>query len=117
RRVLAAVSMPYDIRNRTVRLTASAGCSLFRPHTDTVEAVLNKARMALYHARQKGYGLFVLYSAEMEQAVKTTTRIEQAPRRAVAADELEAQFQPIVDLRSRRIVGFEALARWTDPEI
>jgi len=117
RQVVATVSAPYDIRNRTARLTASVGCSLFRPYADTAESVLNKARMALYHARRKEPGHFTLYSAEMEQAVKTSTRIEQALRRAVESDELEPHFQPIVDLKSRRIIGFEALARWTDPDI
>ena len=53
----------------------------------------------------------------MEEAAKRVTRIEQALRRAISAAEVEPYFQPIVDLRSRRTVGFEALARWTDRDL
>src|SRR5690606_10875795 len=45
------------------------------------------------------------------------TRIEQALRRAVSAGEVEAHFQPIVDLRTRQVIGFETLARWTDRDL
>src|SRR5690606_39111396 len=54
---------------------------------------------------------------EMERAAKQLTRIEQALRRAIAAKEVEPYFQPIVDLTTRRILGFEAVARWTDAEM
>ena len=53
----------------------------------------------------------------MEEAAKRVTRIEQALRRAVSAGEVEPHFQPIVDLKNRRVVGFEALARWTDRDL
>lgn len=115
--LIEALAEPYDVRFRTARLTASAGCSLFQPYADTTELLLNKAETALYEAKRKGRGQFELYSVEMEKAAKKATRIEQALRRAIAADEVQAHFQPIVDLATRRIVGFEALARWTDLEI
>jgi EAL domain-containing protein (putative c-di-GMP-specific phosphodiesterase class I) len=53
----------------------------------------------------------------MEEAAKRVTRIEQALRRAVCAGEVEPFFQPIVCLQSRRILGFETLARWTDRDL
>ena len=115
--LIETLSEPYDVRFRTARLTASAGCSLFQPYADTTELLLGKAETALYQAKRKGRGQFEVYSIEMEKAAKKVTRIEQALRRAVVADEVEAHFQPIIDLPTRRIVGFEALARWTDPEI
>lgn len=116
-RLIDTLSEPYEVRSRTARLTASAGCSLFQPYADTTELLLNKAESALYQAKRRGRGQFVIYSLEMEKAAKQVTRIEQALRRAIAADEVDAHFQPIVDLSTREIVGFEALARWTDPEM
>ena len=59
----------------------------------------------------------VVFTQEMEEAAKRVTRIEQALRRAVSAGEVEPYFQPIVDLKTRRTVGFETLARWTDPDL
>jgi EAL domain-containing protein (putative c-di-GMP-specific phosphodiesterase class I) len=53
----------------------------------------------------------------MEEAAKRVTRIEQALRRAVSGGEVEPHFQPIVDLGTRRTIGFETLARWTDRDL
>jgi predicted signal transduction protein with EAL and GGDEF domain len=78
---------------------------------------VSKAETALYHAKRSGRGRVVVYTREMEEAARRTTQIEQALRRAVAAGEVEPHFQPIVDLKSRRIVGFETLARWNDRDL
>jgi predicted signal transduction protein with EAL and GGDEF domain len=115
RMLIEVLSAPYDVGERMARLSASVGCSLsaFRRRHDRSPAVeggigalsrqaFGPRRRHRLHARDGGGG----------QAV---TRIEQALRRAVAASEVEPYFQPIVDLETRRIIGFEALARWTIP--
>ena len=112
--ILAA---PYDLGERTARLSASVGLSLFEDADETVEELLRKADSALYHARRRGAGRTLVHSREMEEAAKRLTRIEQALRRAVSAEEVEPHFQPIVDLKTRETVGFECLARWTDADI
>jgi diguanylate cyclase (GGDEF)-like protein len=112
--ILAA---PYDLGERTARLSASVGLSLFEDADETVEELLRKADSALYHARRRGSGRTLVHSREMEEAAKRLTRIEQALRRAVSAEEVEPFFQPIVDLKTRETVGFECLARWTDADL
>jgi diguanylate cyclase (GGDEF)-like protein len=112
--ILAA---PYDLGERTARLSASVGLSLFEDADETVEELLRKADSALYHARRRGAGRTLVHSREMEEAAKRLTRIEQALRRAVSAEEVEPFFQPIVDLKTRETVGFECLARWTDADL
>ena len=115
--LIEILSAPYDVGDRTARLSASAGCSLFYSGEETTETLVSKAETALYHAKRSGRGKVVVYTREMEDAARRTTQIEQALRRAVAAGEVEPHFQPIVDLRTRRIVGFETLARWTDRDL
>ena len=115
--LIEILSAPYDVGDRTARLSASVGCSLFYSGEENTETLISKAETALYHAKRSGRGKVVVYTREMEEAVKRMTRIEQALRRAVAAGEVEPHFQPIVDLKSRQIIGFEALARWTDPDL
>ncbi|OQM76478.1 putative bifunctional diguanylate cyclase/phosphodiesterase [Manganibacter manganicus] len=115
--LIEILSAPYDVGERTARLSASIGCSLFYSGDETTEILVSKAETALYHAKRSGRGKVVVYSREMEEAAKRVTRIEQALRRAVAAGEVEPHFQPIVDLATRRIIGFEALARWTDRDL
>lgn len=111
------LSAPYDVGDRTARLSASVGCSLFYSREESTETLVSKAETALYQAKRSGRGKVVVYAREMEEAAKRVTRIEQALRRAVAAGEVEPHFQPIVHLRTRQVVGFETLARWTDPDL
>jgi diguanylate cyclase (GGDEF)-like protein len=115
--LIEILSAPYDVGERTARLSASAGCSLFYSGEESTEHLVAKAETALYQAKRSGRGGVVVYTREMEEAAMRVTRIEQALRRAVSAHEVEPHFQPIVDLRSRRILGFETLARWTDADL
>ncbi|MDN2568063.1 EAL domain-containing protein [Aquibium sp. A9E412] len=117
RMLIEILSAPYDVGERTARLSASAGCSLFYSGEDTTDLLVSKAETALYHAKRSGRGRVAVYTREMEEAAKRVTRIEQALRRAVSAGEVEPHFQPIVDLRGRRVIGFETLARWTDRDL
>ncbi|MBN9079339.1 MAG: GGDEF-domain containing protein [Rhizobiales bacterium 65-79] len=117
RMLIEVLSAPYDLGERTARLSASVGCSLFYSGDETTELLVDKAETALYHAKQSGRGRVVVYSHEMEEAAKRVTQIEQALRRAVSHGEVEPYFQPIVDIRTRKTIGFEALARWTDRDL
>lgn len=115
--LMEILSAPYDIGGRTARLSASVGCSLFYPGEETTDSLISKAETALYHAKLSGRGKIVIYTREMEEAARRTTHLEQALRRAVAAGEIEPYFQPIVDLKTRRVAGFEALSRWSDRDL
>ena len=115
--LIEILSAPYDVGDRTARLSASVGCSLFYSGDETTEILVNKAETALYQAKRTGRGRVVVYTHEMEEAAKRVTRIEQALRRAVSAGEVEPHFQPIVDLGNRKVIGFETLARWTDRDL
>jgi diguanylate cyclase (GGDEF)-like protein len=117
RMLIEILSAPYDVGERMARLSASVGCSLFHSGEETTEILLSKAESALYHAKHSGRGAVIVFTREMEEAAKRVTRIEQALRRAVAAGEVQPHFQPIVQLTTRRIIGFEALARWTDRDL
>lgn len=114
--LIEILSAPYDVGDRTARLSASVGCALYFGD-QSAEDLISKAETALYHAKRSGRGRVVVYTHQMEEAAKRVTRIEQALRRAVAAGEVEPHFQPIVDLRTRETIGFEALARWTDQDL
>jgi diguanylate cyclase (GGDEF)-like protein len=115
--LIEILSAPYDVGDRTARLSASVGCSLYFSGDETTEILVQKAETALYQAKRSGRGRVVVYTREMEEAAKRVTRIEQALRRAVSAGEVEPHFQPIIELSSGKVLGFEALARWTDADL
>lgn len=111
------VSAPYDVGERTARLSASMGCALFYFGEDSPDELVNRAETALYHAKRTGRGSVFVFTEEMEKQAKKLAQIEQALRRAVAAGEVEPFFQPIVDLKTGETIGFESLARWTDRDL
>lgn len=115
--LLEVISAPYDLGDRTARLGASIGGALYYNGNDDADALLEKAETALRHAKNTGRATATIYSGAMEEAARRAMLIEQALRRAVSAGEVEPHFQPIVDLRTRAVTGFECLARWTDRDI
>ncbi|OXT01959.1 GGDEF-domain containing protein [Notoacmeibacter marinus] len=114
--LLELVSAPYDIGGRSVRISCSAGSAIYEDAEDDWEVFFEKAESALYHAKRQGCGSLLIHTCQMEEAMRRRTQIEQALRRAVSAGEIEPFFQPIVDLRTGEPIGFECLARWTDPD-
>ena len=116
--LIEVLSAPYDVGARMARLSASVGCSLYSAGDDTTEVLLSKAESALYHAKHSGRGV-------VHRLHPRNGRGRQArhPHRAGAAPcgcgqrGRSRYFQPIVDLETRRLIGFEALARWTDPDL
>ncbi len=115
--LIEILSAPYDLGERSARLSASVGSALYFAASDGADDLIRKAETALYNAKRAGRGKVVVYSQEIEDAARRVTRIEQALRRAVSAGEVEPHFQPIVSLSTRRILGFEALARWNDRDL
>ncbi|MFB2549531.1 putative bifunctional diguanylate cyclase/phosphodiesterase [Ensifer soli] len=112
--VLAA---PFDLGERSVRLSASFGFAI-HPFAGAAFADLMKsADTALYRSKRRGRGQITVYSSEIAQEMKRATQLEQALRNAIMAGGVDVHFQPIVDLRSDVVVGFEALARWCDADL
>jgi EAL domain-containing protein (putative c-di-GMP-specific phosphodiesterase class I) len=70
----------------------------------------------MYRAKEAGRGRFEVFDPVMHRAAVSTLRIEAELRRALERDELEPYFQPVVELKSGRVVGCEALVRWNHPE-
>ncbi len=115
--LIEVLSAPYDLGERSARLSASVGCALYFDAAESADDLIRRAETALYDAKRAGRGKVVVYSQEIEDKARRVTGIEQALRRAVAASEVEPWFQPIVSLSTRRILGCEALARWSDRDL
>jgi diguanylate cyclase (GGDEF)-like protein/PAS domain S-box-containing protein len=114
-RVAAALKKPVRLGEATYSATTSIGMSVYPRDATTMSDLLRSADIALYEAKARGRDNVQMFDAAMNKRVHTRLALEQDLRSAVNRDAIEIQLQPIVDIRSGRLVSFEALARWNDP--
>ena len=119
-RLIDAVQAPVLLAGQQVQVGASVGVALSSPDrttggTTAGEAVLRRADLALYRAKEEGRGEFRLFEAAMDEAVEARRRLEIDLRLALQRGEFELHYQTIHDAADRGIVGVEALARWRHP--
>ncbi len=116
-RVLDALSAPpVEFRGHTATVGASIGIAVAAPG-ETSETLLRNADLAMYEAKLQGGYRHVSYEPTMHVAVVNRFRLEAALQTAVANGAIALDYQPIVDLRTGAVVGLEALARWSDPDL
>lgn len=111
------LSAPYDLGDRNVRLSSSFGFAIYPFAGDDFEDLLKSAETALYRSKRRGRGQITVYSREIAQEMNRATQLEQALRNAIITDAIDVHFQPIVRLEEAKVIGFEALARWNDPDL
>jgi diguanylate cyclase (GGDEF)-like protein/PAS domain S-box-containing protein len=112
--ILAACRTPFEIEHRPLRVGASVGVAL-SDRVSTVERLMRNADAAMYAAKSQGKNQAALFQPEMLRAARRRMRIENELAAAIDEGQLEAHYQPIVDLHSRHLVGVEALMRWRHP--
>ena len=112
-RLIGTIEQPFTSED-LINLSASIGVVMLDGHVDA-ETVLSEADSALYQAKHRGKGRLEVFDRELQAAVAHQTELELALRRAIPNGELVLHLQPIVDLRTNRIDGAEALVRWDRP--
>jgi diguanylate cyclase (GGDEF)-like protein len=111
-RILEAMGEPFVIRGREVFIGASIGIAI---GGDEADDLLRNADLALYRAKSKGKGQKQVYEPEMHVAMVERLELEESLAKALRGAELILHFQPIMELRSLRLAGVEALVRWQHP--
>ncbi|EGQ8261352.1 EAL domain-containing protein [Vibrio parahaemolyticus] len=112
--VLSAFSEPFVWNNYEFFLTGSVGMSVFPDDGDNAEQLLACADMAMYRVKQDGRDAFCFYNHNMNQDLQRYLDLESRLRNAISNQLLEMYYQPIIELKSGKIVGAEALMRWND---
>jgi diguanylate cyclase (GGDEF)-like protein len=115
RRIVDHLSERYKIDNHLVEIGASVGIAITSPGGASADTLLKNADMALYRAKADGRGTFCFFRDEMAQTVEARRILELDLRKALANEEFELFYQPLVNLRSGRISTCEALLRWNHP--
>src|SRR5216684_2411268 len=115
-RVIRLMSEPYDLDGQQAVIGASIGIAVGPGDGSSADKLLRNADLALYRAKGDGRGTFRFFEPAMDLQMQTRRILEQELRKALPAGEFELYYQPVVNLVSNEISGFEALLRWHHPE-
>jgi diguanylate cyclase (GGDEF)-like protein/PAS domain S-box-containing protein len=116
-RVIAALAEPFAIGSATVRISGSIGVALCPADARTADDLIKNADMALYRAKSEARGNTRFYEAAMDEALRRRRQLQADLKQAIGGGELSVHYQPLADLETGRILGFEALLRWRHPRL
>jgi diguanylate cyclase (GGDEF)-like protein len=114
--IIEALVEPFDVRGHQVVIGTSIGIALAPNDGTEPDQLLRNADMALYRAKAEGRGTYHFFQPEMDAQMQERRRLELDLRKALAAEQFELHYQPLVDIPRGTVSGFEALLRWNHPE-
>ncbi|MGY8632194.1 PAS-domain containing protein [Bradyrhizobium sp. 14AA] len=114
-RIIGLIEQPFDLGGNQVSVGTSIGIAFAPEHGSDAESLLQKADVALYAAKSAGRNDYRIFQSEMTASADTKKSMEVELRRAMARDEFELHYQPVIDARTRAISGVEAFVRWHHP--
>ncbi|QIJ74898.1 EAL domain-containing protein [Methylobacterium sp. NI91] len=114
-RIIEALARPVRLGDRDCQIGVSIGIARLPEHGTESDTLLRNADLALYRAKAEGGSLAHCFEAAMDSWARSRRRRETDLHEAFARGDLALAYQPVVDVRARTIVGFEALLRWHHP--
>jgi diguanylate cyclase (GGDEF)-like protein len=115
-RLIEVVSKPFNLDGHQVVVGVSIGVTLAPADAADPDQLLKNADMALYRAKAGGRGTYRFFEPEMDARMQARRTLELDLRKAIVHGEFEVYYQPLVNLKTEQISGFEALIRWNHPQ-
>jgi diguanylate cyclase (GGDEF)-like protein len=116
KRIRDSIVKPYQIEGHQIVTDISIGISVAPFDAQDADPLLRNADMALYGAKADGRGTYRFFEPEMNTRMKARRELEMDLRKALVGKEFELYYQPLVNLQSNEVNGFEALLRWNHPK-
>lgn len=108
---------PINVMDRSLSINTSIGIAKFPENGNDSESLVKNADTAMYYAKRSGKNRYALFSEEMNVHLRQHIEMEADLKEAIAQqNQIFMQYQPIVDLKTQKVIGVEALARWQHPE-
>ncbi len=115
-KVLQEIRRPFQVKGHELNVSTSIGISVFPDDGAEIDTLMRYADMAMYYAKEHGRNMLQFYNPVINTRSLERIRFENSLRRAVDNGEFLLFYQPMVDLRTRRVESVEALLRWRHPE-
>jgi diguanylate cyclase (GGDEF)-like protein/PAS domain S-box-containing protein len=116
-RIVSALAKPVSFEEIGVFVSASIGIAVYPDDGRDAATILKCADLAMYRAKEQGKSNYQFFTSELHQRSAERVRMEACLRQSVARHELAIHWLPVVDLNSRTVSGWEALVRWSHPEL
>jgi diguanylate cyclase len=116
RRILDALTRPFDIAETSVTIGVSIGVALAPEHGRDRETLMRLADTALYEAKSEGRNRHRVFQRQMDETIRMRKIVEDDLRQAIAHDELVLHYQPVFSADGELVVALEALVRWRHPQ-
>lgn len=116
RRLLTRISDRFEFGERQISIGTGIGIALYPHDGHAITELLRRADIALYRAKSSGRSTYRFFEVDMDASILHRTLLEQRLRRAIENEDVKVHYQPILDMDSGKIAGFEALARWSDSD-
>lgn len=113
--IVQLVSEPLLLDGHSVQVRVSVGIARFPDDADGADALLRKADIALYRAKARGCGAIQSFEPSMEETDRRHAAVAEALRGAIPRREIVPHYQPLIELATGDVIGFEVLSRWESP--
>lgn len=117
RDILQRIEKPMQVERHTLKITGSIGISLYPRDGLDYETLMKCADLSMYHAKDHGRNGYRVYESEMNSRLLNQMQLDHALHEALKHNEFYMVYQPLIDLKQMKVVGFEALMRWHNKEL
>lgn len=114
-KILAELKEPFSIDEHDLYVTSSIGIAMYPEAGSSIEALIASADLAMYAVKEAGKNGYQFFDETMNEASNARLTVERELRKALTTDDIKVCYQPQVDAKTEKLVGFEALIRWEHP--
>lgn len=115
-KIIDSFGTPFTLSGQEIQATSSAGISVYPEDGENSRELLKNADFALYHAKEQGRNNYKFYNRSLNRRTEEKAILENTLRHTLEKNEMVLHYQPLIELREKKIVCAEALVRWSHPE-